>query len=149
MFKKFSIALIFLSLIGSANAQYVNLSGNNEYIKQYVEASPENWDKSLMYVFYTNEPCSTCAEAMGMIYDIYEEYYLNQLSLFEINYAVNDEFQFRLSYELDQPLSVVLVRIRDGLSMGYYKIDNPQQWVGNPFYFKENLTTRINNFLNM
>lgn len=149
MLKKILLILFAVVLCGSAEAQYYNLPGNNEYIQQYVEASPENWDKSIMYVFYTNEPCSTCAEAMGMIYDIYEEYFSNQLNIFEINYALNDEFQFRLSYELDQPLTIVLVRIKDGMSMGYYKINNPQQWISDPFYFKENIVSQINNFLNM
>ena len=113
-----------------------------------MEADAANWDKPIMYVFYDNQLCSTCVQAMNLIYDIYEENYASTMSLFEINYAVNDEYQFRLSYDLNQPLSVVIVRINDGLSRGYYKIDNPQQWLGDPFYFKQNLITQINNFLN-
>lgn len=151
MLKKFCwIFLVALNCyVTPLKAQYVYTSGNNPDIQQYVQASPDNWDKSIIYVFYSNQPCPLCAQAMGMIYDIYEEYFTNQFNIFEINYDDNDEFGMRLSYDLNQPLSVVLVRIQDGMSRGYVKIDNPQYFVNDPNYFNQNLITQINNFLNM
>lgn len=132
----------------SAEAQYVNLEGTNPDITEYVEANPDNWDKPIMYVFYSDQPCPLCPQAMGMIYNIYEEYFLNQFSYFEIDYNDDDEFGMQTSYNLSQPLSVVLVRINDGMSRGFYKIDNPQYWVQNPQYFKQRLLSQIRNFLN-
>lgn len=147
--KKLIYFLVLLNLFFPfcSKAQYVDLSGNNPYIKQYVEENPDNWDRSIIYVFYNNTSCVQCAQSMGMIYDIYEEYYANSLSLFEINYQTIGEFQFQIDYNLDQPLSVVLVRIEDGIARGYYKIDNPQIWVNNPQYFSEYMKSSINNFL--
>lgn len=131
----------------SGLSQYIDLSGNNPYIKQYVEEDPQNWDKSIIYVFYNNAPCQECPQAMGLIYDIYQQYYSGQYSFFEINYQLEGEGVFQNEYQLGQPLSVVLVRINDGMARGFYKLDNPQQWLNDPLYFEENLTTAINNFL--
>lgn len=151
MLKKIGLFLVAFGVMKAApaEAQYVNLSGNNPYINEYVEANEDNWNKSIMYVFYSDTPCPMCAQAMGMIYDIYEQYYTNQFSFFEIDYSDEDEYGMRDSYNLSQPLSVVLVRINDGLSRGYYKIDNLQYFANEPEYFKERLTSEVNDFLNM
>ena len=76
MFKKICLILTVFSLLKavSAQAQYVNLSGNNPDITQYVESNEDNWNKSIMYMFYSNQPCALCSQAMGMIYQIYEDY---------------------------------------------------------------------------
>ena len=149
MLKKIFFSAMFFCFvqITPPEAQYINLEGNNPAIMQYVEADENNWNKSIMYVFYSDQPCPLCSEAMGQIYDIYEEYYTNQFSLFEIDYTDEDEFGMQESYDLSQPLSIVLVRIQDGQSRGYYKIDNPQDFINDEFYFKERLITEINNFL--
>ena len=82
-----------------------------------------------------------------MLYDIYQQDYSNQFSYFEINYQEQGEFVFSTAYMLEQPLSVVLVKINDGMSRGYYKIENPQQWLDNKQFFVQQITTAINNFL--
>ena len=82
-----------------------------------------------------------------MRYDIYQQDYSNQFSYFEINYQEQGEFVFSTAYMLEQPLSVVLVKINDGMSRGYYKIENPQQWLDNKQFFVQQITTAINNFL--
>ena len=147
--KIYLLATFFwLGLVIPAKAQYVNLTGNNPDIQEYVNSDFGNWYKSIMYVFYSDEPCSLCSQAMGMIYDIYEEYFINQFNLFEIDYTDEDEYDMQESYNLSQPLSIVLVRIQDGQSRGYYKIDNPQYFVGDPVYFRQRLINEINNFLN-
>lgn len=128
-------------------AQWVDLSGSTPYIRQYVEENEDNWNKSIIYVFYNNEPCEHCDEAMGLLYDIYQQDYSNQFSYFEINYQEQGEFVFSTAYMLEQPLSVVLVKINDGMSRGYYKIENPQQWLDNKQFFVQQITTAINNFL--
>lgn len=149
MIKKIFLAALIFCLLQSrpALAQFVNLEGNNPAITEYVEANEENWNKPIMYVFYSDEPCPLCSEAMGMIYNIYEQYYANQFSYFEINYTDEGEFGMQESYGLTQPLSLVLVRIQDGQSRGYYKLENPQNFLDDKFYFKRRLLYEINNFL--
>ncbi len=141
-------ALLFCFLpLATAGAQFIDSSGYTPYIRQYVEENEDNWNKSIIYVFYNNSPCAHCADAMGLLYNIYQQNYSNDFSYFEINYQEQGEFAFTNAYFLDQPLSVVLVRINDGMSRGYYKIDNPQQWWGDKLFFEEHITTLINNFL--
>ncbi len=141
-------AILFCILpVSQTFAQFIDSSGYTPYIKQYVEEAESNWNKSIIYVFYNNSPCAHCAEAMGLIFDIYQQNYSNDFSYFEINYQETGEFAFTTAYFLDQPLSVVLVRINDGMSRGYYKIDNPQQWLSDKLFFTEQITTAINNFL--
>lgn len=141
-------AILFCILpVSQTFAQFIDSSGYTPYIKQYVEEDENNWNKSIIYVFYNNSPCAHCAEAMGLIFDIYQQNYSNDFSYFEINYQETGEFAFTTAYFLDQPLSVVLVRINDGMSRGYYKIDNPQQWLSDKLFFTEQITTSINNFL--
>lgn len=141
-------AILFCILpISQTFAQFIDSSGYTPYIKQYVEEDENNWNKSIIYVFYNNSPCAHCAEAMGLLFDIYQQNYSNDFSYFEVNYQETGEFAFTTAYFLDQPLSVVLVRINDGMSRGYYKIDNPQQWLSDKLFFTEQITTAINNFL--
>lgn len=141
-------AILFCILpVSQTFAQFIDSSGYTPYIKQYVEEDENNWNKSIIYVFYNNSPCAHCAEAMGLLFDIYQQNYSNDFSYFEINYQETGEFTFTTAYFLDQPLSVVLVRINDGMSRGYYKIDNPQQWLSDKLFFTEQITTAINNFL--
>lgn len=141
------VLILLLVPFGYSLSQYIDLSGNNSTINEYVQQSPENWDRSIIYVFYNNQECGRCAQAMGMIYDIYEENYVGELGYFEINYEIPGEYEFQFDYQLDQPLSIVLLRINDGLARGYYKIDNPQFWVENPNFFRDRIVTAINNFL--
>lgn len=141
-------AILFCILpVSQTFAQFIDSSGYTPYIKQYVEEDENNWNKSIIYVFYNNSPCAHCAEAMGLLFDIYQQNYSNDFSYFEINYQETGEFAFTTAYFLDQPLSVVLVRINDGMSRGYYKINNPQQWLSDKLFFTEQITTAINNFL--
>lgn len=139
--------LLGVSYFTAGAQQYLDLSGGNSFINEYVEADENNWNRSIIFVFYDDGACAQCAASMGEIYNIYEKYYSGEFGYFEINYAAEDNSGFRFDYQLNQPLSVVLVRINDGLSRGYYKIDNPQQWVDDSWYFEKYLTTAINNFL--
>ncbi len=147
--KKFFIFLFlgFALFVLESKAQFIDSSGDTPYIRQYVEENENNWNKSIIYVFYNNSPCAHCAEAMGQLFNIYQQNYKDELSYFEINYQEQGEFAFTTAYMLEQPLSVVLVRINDGMSRGFYKIENPQQWLPDQIFFTEQITTAINNFL--
>ena len=145
--QKLILLILFWSAAFSAQAQYIDSSGTTPYIRQYVEENENNWNKSIIYVFYNNQPCVDCALAMGEIYNIYQQNYENQLSYIEINYQETGEYIFSIAYQLEQPLTLVLVKINDGMSRGFYKIDNPQQWLADMQFFDEQIMTAINNYL--
>jgi hypothetical protein len=141
------VLILLLVPFGYSLSQYLDLSGNNSTIEEYVQQSEDNWNRSIIYVFYNNQECGRCAQAMEMIYDIYQNDYSDEFSYFEINYEVSGEGEFQYDYQLSQPLSIVLLRINDGLARGYYKIDNPQFWVEDPNFFRDRIVSAINNFL--
>ena len=149
---KSTISFLAASLVcfysWTVKAQYVDLPGNNRALQEYVEESPENANTDIMYIFYADWDCEGCGEAVKLIYHLYFKYYVNQFNVFEINYMVDDEYDYRLDFDLTQPLSVILVRVRNGQALGYYKIDNPQQWLyENTITFEQNMLMQINNFL--
>lgn len=146
--------IIFLLLAAqtasfAARAQYFEPTGNNAAIEEYLAETPENANIPIMYVFYSGSDCDGCTEAIDLIYDAYNQYYSADFNIFTIDYTEDDGFDFQAAYNLSQPLSVVLVLIRGGQAVGYYKIDNPQTWIDDPSYFEANLTSQINNFLAM
>lgn len=148
--KLFFVSFISLFLLREqqAEAQYIDLSGSNSFITQYVEENPQNWNKSILFVFYNgNDICSLCPRAVEMVYQLYAQKFSDVLNIFEIDYSKTDEYNMRVDYNLTQPLSLVVVRINDGLSRGFWRIDNPQNWVEDPFYFNEKISNMINNFL--
>ena len=142
------IGAVFMRSIYGASAQYLDSSGGNAFINKYVSEDVNNWNKSIIFVFYDDQLCATCAKTMGMIYNIYQQYYSGVYGYFEINYGNEDAYQFRMDYDLMTPLSIVLVKINDGMARGYSKIDNPQFWAADPQFFEQQLTTKINNFFN-
>ena len=142
------ISAVFISNIHAASAQYLDSSGGNTFINKYVSENVNNWNKSIIFVFYNDQLCATCGKTMGMIYNIYQQYYSGVYGYFEINYANDDAYQFSIDYDLMTPLSIVLVKINDGMARGYLKIDNPQFWAADPQFFEQQLTTKINNFFN-
>ena len=65
LIKSFIYAIVgATAFLSAAKAQYNDISGNNPYIQQYLEEDEENWNKSIIYVFYNNGSCHSCAAAM-------------------------------------------------------------------------------------
>lgn len=150
MRKAAALLSVLLCVYGfSARAQYVDLPGNSRALQDYVNAAPENANTSIMYIFYQNWGCEGCAAAVKMIYYLYNKYYINDFNVFEINYMADYTYDYRLDFDLTQPLTVILVRVRNGQAESYYKIDNPQEWLNNPIDFEQNMLMQINNFLSM
>lgn len=131
----------------SASAQQFMPTENNQAIEEYLEESPENYNIPIMYVFYNGSNCYGCTEAIDLIYDLYNQYYEADFNIFTIDYTTDYAFDFAAAYNLTQPLSVVLVAIKNGEAVGYYKIDNPQYFVEDPSYFESSLSSQINKFL--
>ena len=141
-------SLVFLWSI-AAEAQMETPEGyqENSSLQEYFDASDNDYDKSIIYVFFNNEPCYGCAQAISMIEQVYDQNFINQYNMFLINYENDQENNFIETYNLSQPLEVVLVRINDGAAFGYKKLENLQNMISDPVSFDDYLSEQINSFL--
>lgn len=128
--------------------QYQGEYNPNQTLQEYFAAEDENYDKSIIYVFYNNDYCYGCPQAMEMLEQLYQKKYADEYSLFMINYQDDDEYNFIAKYSLSQPLEVVLVKIEDGNSLGFVKIENLQNLTSDKTSFDEYVSYRIDSFLN-
>jgi len=134
----------------STSAQFMQTQQNytgNDAINEYFAQSPNNRNKSIIYVFYNNEPCAACPQTIDLIEKIYNSYYKNDYSLFLVDYQAASEYNFTASYDLRQPLEVVLIRINDGAVFGFKKLLQLQDEISDPISFTQNFRFQINEFL--
>ena len=82
-----------------------------------------------------------------MLEELYNKKYADKYNLFVINYQNDQEYNFISTYNLSQPLEVVLVRIQDGSTFGYEKIENLQNQISDKISFDDYVEYRINSFL--
>lgn len=131
------------------SAQVYNTDGYmpNQVSEEYFSESEINYDKSIIYIFFNNEPCYTCAQTISMIEEVYNENFIDEYNLFMINYQNDQENNFIEMYNLSLPLEVVLVRIDDGAAFGYRKLDNLTNMISDPISFSEYFTEEVENFL--
>lgn len=128
-------------------SKYVNMANAYAHAHSLAMQSPENANKPIVYIFYNDEPCETCPQAAAEAYDLVKDNFGNDVNIFEINYAAGGEENFEWEYHLEQPLSVVVVKMQDGAVLGYEKIDNPQLMLDNQYYFSEKIINTINDVL--
>ncbi len=143
--------LLFLGFFCATplSAQVYNTDGYmpNQVSEEYFSESETNYDKSIIYIFFNNEPCYTCAQTISMIEEVYNENFIDEYNLFMINYQNDQENNFIEMYNLSLPLEVVLVRIDDGAALGYRKLDNLTNMISDPISFSEYFTEEVENFL--
>ena len=145
-----SITAGLICLSPNTYAQFIPSEQNytgTDAINEYFAQSPNNRNKSIIYVFYNNTPCPACPQTIDLIEKIYNSYYSNEYSLFLIDYQASGEYNFINSYNLRHPLEVVLVRINDGAVFGYKKLLQLQDEISDPISFTENFRFQINEFL--
>ena len=58
-----------------------------ELEEQVFQQQNESPDKSVIYVFFNNQPCPNCPQAIDMIENVYNQNYLNNYAFFLINYG--------------------------------------------------------------
>ena len=146
---KFFIAILLICQAMVVNAQLPQYEGGyneNQTLQEYFEAAYPHYDKSIIYVFYNNNYCYGCPQAIAMLEDLYNRKYANKYNLFVINYQNDQEYNFISTYNLSQPLEVVLVRIQDGATFGYEKIENLQNQISDKISFDDYIEYRINSF---
>lgn len=144
--------LIGLAIAMPLHAELTYEGGYNpdQNMEEYFQEFQPDYNKSIIYIFYNNEPCDACPQTIAMIEDVYNQYYSDQYSLFIINYQNDQEYNFIETYNLSQPLEVVLVRVDDGQTFGYKKLqDIPAlaSEVSDPNSFSRDLRYQIDGFL--
>ena len=147
-----TILLIFnLMLLNISNAYSQEIDDSfaspSQAEAEYFAASPQNQNKSIIYVFYNNSPCESCPQTIEMIESIYDQEYTNLYNLFLINYQNDMENDFIAKYNLQQPLEIVLVQVNDGTEFGYKKLNYLENMISDPISFEEYFTNQINTFL--
>jgi hypothetical protein len=142
----------FAFIIGLFSICTIALAQENDMLQMELEeeyyqrlnASP---DKSRIYIFFNNEPCLNCPQAIEMIEEVYNQNYLNNYELFLINYAEDTNSGFIEEYNLSQPLEVVMIDVENATPTGYQKIEGLQNMTANPSAFNEFFTTQVNGYL--
>lgn len=149
MLKIFWSFLILVAIALPLHAELYYEGGFNpdQNLQEYFSEAYPNYNKSIIYIFYNDEPCYSCPQAIAMIEDVYDKYYSQKYSLFIINYQDDREYNFIENYNLEEPLEVVLVKVDDGATFGYKKLENLQNQISDPVSFSENLRYQINSFL--
>lgn len=149
MKKTLTVALALYALTSTAYAglTFEDNFAPNQPLREYFAAEDQNYQKSIIYIFYNGEQCYQCPETIALTEQIYNQYYNGRYSLFVIDYANDDEYDFITAYNLYEPLSIVLVKIEDGESVGWRKISNPQNQIDAAEDYTEELTQQINEFL--
>ncbi len=141
------LAAMLASFPARAELQFQDNNDSNINMQEYFEESRPNYNKSIIYVFYNNEPCENCGQAIELIEQAYNQNYAGQYSLLLIDYQNDQEYNFIETYSLSQPLEVVLQRVDDGATFGFKKLEGLQNQISDPVSFQENFTNQVNNFL--
>ena len=128
--KRFFLAIIALAIMIYPVCAKLVFNGSDypigEPLQEYFAAEEQNYNKSIIYIFFNNnEICYQCPQAIELTEQIFNEYYANKYSMFVINYAEDNEYDFATAYNLDSPLAIVMVKIQDGQALGFQKISNP------------------------
>ena len=90
-------ALLLALAAGTASAQLPEYQGAytpGQSLQEYFAESEQNENKSIIYVFFNNAPCETCPQTIDLIEKIYYSYYSQEYSLFLINYAEDQDYDF-------------------------------------------------------
>ena len=126
-------------------AQNNMLQMENE--EQYFQSNNQNRDKSIIYVFFDNNPCRTCPKAIDLIEETYNDNFLNTYSLLMIDYSEDANAGFVQTYALSQPLEVVMVEVADGEFQGYQKIEGLEYMTDDPQALGEYFYNQVQGYL--
>lgn len=140
-------AVCAMACSAAAQLQFEGVNPEDMTLREYFAAENQNYNKSIIYIFYNGNECYQCPQTIALTEQIYNQYYAGRYSMFVIDYANDDEYNFIQAYHLNEPLAIVLVRIEDGQSVGWHKISNPQNMIEAPEDYTQYLTEEINNYL--
>ncbi len=143
---------IFAFILGAFAICTIAIAQENDILQteveeEYYQQQNQNPNKPRIYVFFDNQPCPNCPQAIDMIEEVYNQNFLNNYELFLINYGEDTNSGFVETYGLSNPLEVVMVDIQDGEVQGYQKIEGLQNMTPNPQAFNEYFITQVNGYL--
>ena len=145
------IFLLGLAVILPLRAEltYEGAYNSDLSLPEYFNLAYPNPQKSIIYVFYNDEnmTCQNCPQTIDLIEQVYNDNYKNDYDLYIIDYANDREYNFIETYHLTQPLELVMVRVDDGATFGYKKLENLNYQISDPLSFADNLKFQINSFL--
>jgi len=144
--KYFAFVIGLFSICTIALAQENDML-QTELEEEYYQRMNTSPDKSQIYIFFNNQPCPNCPQAIEMIEEAYNQNYLNNYELFLINYAEDANSGFIEEYNLSNPLEVVMVDVQNATPTGFQKIEGLQNMTANPSAFNEFFTTQVNGYL--
>lgn len=143
--------LLSISVVLPLHAELSYEGGYNpdQSLQEYFNEEYPHYKKSIIYVFYNdvNMSCENCAQTIELIENVYNENYKDTYDLYVIDYGNDEEYNFIETYQLNQPLEVVMVRVDDGATFGFKKIENLNYQTSDPTSFSDNLQYQINSFL--
>ncbi len=146
MKKFFYFFSFYFFLICSAHAQLSPYSG------YYGETGPDNQSfetngNPIIFVFYNNDDCPSCPEALDLIEQAYNENFEGEYNFYIINYENQEEsgnYLFAENYNLEMPLTVVLQYVQNGQLTKYQKL--PYLYNFNPYTFQEAFIEEVSTF---
>ena len=119
----------------------------NLTFEQYEELAYPKPEQSQIFIFTNGEPCYGCEQTINLINQIYNENYQNLYQLQQINYQTDTQDNYQQTYNLSQPLEIVLVKNQYGENLGYRKLENLQFQYDDPVSFQETFITDVNSYL--
>lgn len=122
-------------------------NANEQQQAATAQAQAQTPSQSVIYVFFNNQPCQTCPQAIEMIEEVYNQNFLNNYALYTINYGEDTGSGFAQTYGLSNPLEVVMVDVAGGEVQGYQKIEGLQDMVSSPQAFNEYFISQVNGYL--
>ena len=144
----------FLLAFAFINSLHAELSYQGAYnpqlsLPEYFEQAYPSPQKSIIYIFYNdvNMTCPNCPQTIDLIEQVYDNRFQEKYDLFVINYGNDEEYNFIQTYNLSKPLEVVLVRVDDGATFGFKKLENLNYQTSDPISFSDNLVFQIDSFL--
>ena len=119
----------------------------NLTFEQYEELAYPKPEQSQIFIFTNGNPCYGCEQTINLITQIYNENYQNLYQLQQVNYQTDTEYNYQQTYNLSQPLEIVLVKNQDGQNLGYRKLDNLLPEYDDPVSFEDDFINDVNSYL--
>lgn len=125
---------------------FPHIAAANDSLLQNLYIAPQAQTKPEALIFYNSaNPCEDCDKAINLTIKILRQNYLDKIHTYLIN--LNQHPEFISVFQLQGPLALVIVRIDDGASFGYRKLESLQSRIISPSDYQTELTEFINNFL--
>ena len=143
------VAVTMFILPVQAELTYQGAYDPDQSLSEYFQKAYPRYNKPIIYVFYNdvNMSCENCPQTIELIERVYNQKYQNKYDLYIIDYGNDQEYNFIQTYNLNQPLEVVLVRVDNGAEFGYKKLENLNYQISDVESFADNLEYQIEPFL--